>query len=82
MFNILSGTKNTPTKESISQKADSALGMFNFAINALEESIIEADILAASNQNVIDTLTEENEYLESMTESNKKVIDKIRALIS
>mgnify|MGYP005996666879 CR=1 FL=1 len=82
MFNILGGSQGAPTKDSISQKAQGALGMFNAAINTLEESNVEAMKLVSDNQEVIDTLAEENKELHALNTSNQKIIDKIKALVS
>lgn len=63
MFNILGGADKAPTRETISQKSKNALGMFHTAIAELEETKAEAANLAQSNQEVIDSLTTENEEL-------------------
>lgn len=81
MFSILGGPM-VPTKESITEKTNVALGGFRTAISLLEESNTEAHNLAVTNQDIIDSLTAENLELETITGDNDNVIQKIKALIS
>ena len=82
MINIFGGTSSPVTVESITSKAGQAMGIFQNAIELLEESTTEAANLARNNQEQIDTLTAQNNELETLTDNNDKVAQKIKDLIS
>lgn len=80
MINIFGG--ETPiTKESITVRAAGALNLFRVAINDLQETNADAEMLRLNNQNLIDELTSDNDELEAIVTTNDRAIEKMEDIV-